>query len=104
MKIRINNKEYDFVLHGTVGLVYMAERMLGEPFKGDNKYHLAVLYYACLKASNKGRDIDNLDLQEFISSLTGKILSDISEYFWTRWEELEGAAPSDEKEDTKGEG
>ncbi len=105
MKIRINGHEYDFTVRGTVGLVCMAERMLGEPFKGDDNYHMLVLYYACLKSSNKGRDIDDLSLQDFISSMTSGQITRISEYFWDKWAELEGSAPRDEdpKEDDKGE-
>lgn len=90
MKIKIDGREYDFVLRGTVGLVYMAEHMLGMPFESANRYHMAVLYYACLKTSNEGRDIDSLSLQDFVSSLTNRLLSEMSDYFWNKWEELEG--------------
>ena len=45
MKIKIDGKEYDFRMKGTVGLVYLAERMLGEPLKDGDKYHTLVLYY-----------------------------------------------------------
>lgn len=100
MKITINDQEYDFRLRGTVGLVYLAERMLGCSFENGNRYHTLVMYYCCLVVSNKDKDVP--DLAEFISSLTTASLNQISDYFWARWNELEGN-PTERKEEPQGE-
>ena len=100
MKITINNTEYNFVVRGTVGLIYLAERILGEAFNGADNYHVMVLYYACLTASNKGKDVP--DLMEFISSCTSDTIGTMSEYFWAEWARLEPKQES--KEDSQGEG
>lgn len=102
MKIRLNGKEYDFRLRGTVGLVYLAERMLGEPMKEGDKYHALVLYYCCLQVSNRDREIP--DLMEFIGSLTSQTLNEMTEYFWAEWRRLEGEPQPKAEEDAQGEG
>ena len=102
MKIRLNEKEYDFRPRGTVGLVYLAERMLGEPLKEGDKYQTLVLYYCCLQMSNREREIP--DLMEFIGSLTSKTLNEMAEYFWAEWRRLEGEPQRKAEEDAQGEG
>lgn len=102
MKIKIDGKEYDFRMKGTVGLVYLAERMLGEPLKDGDKYHALVLYYCCLCASNRGKDVP--DLMEFIGSLTIQTLNEMSTYFWDEWRRLEGEPQPKAEEDAQGEG
>lgn len=102
MKIRVNGVEYDFMLRGTVGLVYLAERMLGAAMEDGNKYHTLVLFYCCLQTSNRGKEIP--DLMDFISSLTSKTMAEMSEYFWTEWRRLEGEPAAKEGDGTPGEG
>lgn len=87
MKITINNHDYDFTLNGTVGLVYMAEHILGEKFDHSNRYHMLTLYYTCLQVSNPDKELP--DMMQFFASLTSATLNQITEYFWTRWRELE---------------
>lgn len=99
MKISINNQEFDFLVRGTVGLVYLAERILGEAFNGEDKYHVLVLYYACLTSSNKGKEVP--DMMEFIASLTSDKLDTIAQYFWGEWARLE---PKTKEETAQGEG
>lgn len=99
MKVTINNTEYNFVVKGTVGLIYLAERILGEAFNSEDKYHVLVLYYACLSSSNKGKDVP--DMVEFISSLTSDKLDAIAQYFWGEWARLE---PKAKEKTVQGEG
>ncbi|MCM1372944.1 MAG: hypothetical protein NC113_08760 [Bacteroides sp.] len=47
-----------------------------------------MLYYACLRASNKDKEVP--DLVDFIAELTTARLKAIGEYFWKQWETLEG--------------
>lgn len=101
MTIKLAGKNYDFHLTGTVGLVYLAERVLGEDFDAKDKYHLLVLYYCCLRSSNKG---EVPDLVTFISTLTSESFRDLSEFFWSEWGKLEGAPPKEAKEAAEGEG
>lgn len=90
MKININGKEYNFEVNGTVGLVYLAQRLLGdETFDGQNNYHQVVLYYAAFHNSNK-QEKNIPDLQQFLSCMTTKTMTEMTEYFWHRWNELEG--------------
>ena len=100
MKIKLNGKEYDFRVTGTVGLMYMAERTLGEAYDHTKKYHVMALYHSCLVASNRGREVP--DLTEFMASLTTGAVAEMGEYFWSEWERLEGASAP--KEDGQGEG
>ena len=102
MKIRLNEKDYEFRLRGTVGLVYLAERMLGEPMKEGDKYHTLVLYYCCLQMSNRDREIP--DLMEFIGSLTSQTLNEMATYFWDEWRRLEGETQPKAEEGAQGEG
>lgn len=101
MKITIKGQEYDFVVTGTLGLAYLAERALGCPLEDGNKYHTLMLYYCCLCASNRDKEMP--DFVDFIASLTSAKLKELSEYFWQAWKELEGATPED-KEAPAGEG
>lgn len=101
MQITISGKAYDFTLTGTVGLVYLAERALGCAFDPQNTYHNLLLYYCCLAASNRGKDIP--EMTEFLSSLTTSKLTTISTYFWEEWRRLEGE-PKAEEETAQGEG
>lgn len=102
MEIEISGKKYAFSVTGTVGLVYLAERMLGEPLKDGDKYQTLVLYYCCLQMSNRDREIP--DLMEFIGSLTSKTLNEMAEYFWAEWRRLEGEPQRKAEEDAQGEG
>lgn len=101
MTITINNKVYNFRVTGTVGLVYLAERALGCAFEPQNTYHNLVLYYCCLAASNRDKDIP--EMTEFIASLTTSMLTTISTYFWAEWRQLEGE-PKAEEDIAQGEG
>lgn len=103
MKIKINEKIYNFIVTGTVGLVYLAERMLGEAFDADNRYHLATLYLACLKSCNRGTDMDGMDTDTLLAHMTGKMFSEMSTYFWDQWYLLEGNVSAKE-DDQQGEG
>lgn len=98
MEIEINGKKYEFRVTGTVGLVYLAERMLGEGLKDGDRYHTLVLFYCCLQASNRDKELP--DLIEFIASITTKTMAEMSTYFWSEWKRLEPEAPV---EDAKGE-
>lgn len=100
MKLDINGKEYDFCVKGTVGLVYLAEHVLGSEFRIGDNYHLAVLYYCCLQMSNKNRQIPTLD--DFILWLRADTVAQMSKYFWTEWKRLEGSGQSEEE--AQGEG
>lgn len=102
MKINILGKDYDFQLRGTIGLVYMAERMLGCDYDSKNKYHQAALYYCCLSASNRGREIP--DFLDFISSLTIESTNAMAEYFWREWQRLEGTPEDSEKKEENAQG
>lgn len=97
MTITINGVDYAFDINGTVGLVYLAQRIMGDPehggetFDGNNPYHQIVLYYSAFHASNSTKK--NIpDLQTFMASLTTKLMTDIGKYFWKRWNELEGVS------------
>lgn len=104
MKIKISDKEYNFELTGTIGLLYMAERLLGEKFDMENNFHLMMLYYSCLTASNPGKKVP--DTMEFMSHTTTTLFNEISTYFWAEWRRLEGLEDIEEgkeKEPEKGE-
>lgn len=104
MKILINGKEYSFVLTGTVGLIYLAERMLGKEFEAKDHYHLATLYLACLKACNRGTDMDTMDTDTLLSHMTSKLFGEMSTSFWDQWSRLEGIRPETaDGEDKQGE-
>jgi len=103
MTININGVDYAFNITGTVGLVYLAQRILGdEQFDGQNPYHQIVLYYSAFHASNSTKK--NIpDLQTFMASLTTKTMTDMGQYFWKRWNEIEGVSvdTSTDKNDEK---
>jgi len=114
MTITINSVDYAFDINGTVGLVYLAQRILGDPehggeaFDGNNPYHQIVLYYSAFHASNSTKK--NIpDLQTFMASLTTKLITDIGKHFWSRWNELEGTTVQEashsgkDEESTQGE-
>ena len=100
MTITINGVDYAFNITGTVGLVYLAQRILGkEQFDGNNHYHQIVLYYSAFHASNSTKK--NIpDLQTFMASLTTKTMTDMGQYFWKRWNELEGITSQQDNEST----
>lgn len=99
MTIEIRNKKYNFELTGTVGLIYAAEILLGEPFDKDNRKHMLYLYYTAIQASNPGKELP--DVLTFITSLTSEMLTTMSEYFWAEWDRIEGPSqpPAAEGED-----
>ncbi len=90
MKIEINGESYDMVMTGTVGLVYLAERLLpaGETLDLTKNYHNVLLWYSLLWTSNKGREIPTVE--EFTASLTTRLMTQIRDYVAETWVRLEG--------------
>ncbi len=98
MEITIDGTTYGVQLTGTVGLMALAERRLGEPFDASKSYHLFMLYYIAMERSNKGKKLPDID--EFIASFTTAKLKAFTHEFWTAWERIdptpkaaEGEAP-----------
>lgn len=103
MRIEIAGREYQFEVHGTIGLMYKAELLLGtEEFDANNKHHQVALLYAAFQSSNRRQE--NLPtLDDFMCSLTTKKYNDLLSYFWQRWSELE-PQPSEDGGQKQGEG
>ena len=98
MTIKINGRDYNFELNGTVGIAYLAQKVIGEDnFDHKNiQHHLAMLYTAFYTSNSGVKDLPNYE--QFLASLTSKSVSEMTNYFWQRWEELEGPAPKEEKQ------
>lgn len=96
MKIAINGREFDFVMSGTVGPMYAAQRMLGsgEALDMSNSYHVLVFWYCILVLCNK----QHPEFDEFVSVMTMKLQAQISTYVNKRWKELEGE-PEEQEHD-----
>ncbi len=94
MKIEIGGESYDMTMTGTVGLVYLAERLLpdGEELDLKKNYHNVLLWYALLWSSNKGREIPTVE--EFAASLTTATMTQIRDYVSDTWARLEGTSGS----------
>lgn len=112
MIIKLNGKEYKFDLTGTVGLVYMVQRILGdEKYDNENEKHRMLLYYAAFYYSNVTEDNKVPDFNSFLLGLTSNTLTKMVEFFWKRWAELEGMTDEDgekrilskDEDSTKGE-
>ena len=100
MKIKIGGSEYDFVMNGTVGILYLAERFLNDGETLDlagNNYHSCLVYYSVLATSNK----EYPTLEEFLAGLTGDTVRAMSDYVSKRWSELEGLPREGDAADKK---
>ena len=93
-----NGQQFAIALRGTVGLMCLAERRIGEPFNPEDKYHMLALFYTALIISNK-KAVGLPTLDDFIETLTTSVFASMNEWFWATWRELEG--PSNEGTETK---
>lgn len=96
MKVLIGEKEFEFEVHGTVGLVFMVEEMTGKDFDFASKRDIMYLTYAVLVASNKGKEIT---LDWYLENLTSPPFIQMRDYIYKRWAELEPKPEEEEKND-----
>lgn len=96
MKVEIAGKEYAFEVNGTVGLLYLAERMLekGEVFDASKPHHIFCLFYSILASSNK----EAPDVVTIASNMTRDKMQEWMGYVNKRFLELDPPQKSEDKE------
>ncbi|MCD8265820.1 MAG: hypothetical protein LUC33_01565 [Prevotellaceae bacterium] len=102
MTITINGVDYAFYMTGTVGLVYnTARKYFGkEELDTTKTSEISALFHNILVTSNKGKEVPKLD--EFECSLTTALYTQMRDYFFERWAELEGVQATEQKQEGDG--